>query len=399
MTATRSKTTTTPPALYMAFELGLNEWKLAFSTQLAEPPRLRSCRAGDLTALAKEIDKAKERFGLDGEVPLFTCYEAGRDAFWLHRALLAEGIDNIIVDSASIEVNRRSRRAKTDRLDAGKLVNMLIRHHAGERLWSVLRVPTPDEEDQRHLHRNLLRLKTDRTRQINRIKGLLVGVGVVLNKIDSTFAQRLETLKTFDGEPLREGLKRSLLLEFEHFQVIQRQIWRLDDRRHRMIRQGGTESIDKVRKLMRLRGVGSHSAWIFVMEFFGWRTFGNRKELASLAGLAPTPYDSGDSHREQGISKAGNRRIRTMLVEIAWCWLRWQPESRLTAWYTKRFAKGSKRQRRIGIVALARKLLVRLWRYLEFEEVPDAAVLVEWQAKVEGRAAQVVSEPSSSEPS
>ena len=390
MTATLQQTTTPLPCLYMAFELGLNEWKLAFATQLAGTPRLRACRAADLRTLQKEIAKAKARFGLPQDAQLRTCYEAGRDGFWLHRALADQGIDNLVVDAASIEVNRRARRAKSDRLDAAKLVTMLIRHHQGEKVWSLLRIPTPQEEDQRQLHRNLLQLKRERTAHINRIKGLLIAVGISVTKITAGFVQELEDLRTWEDKSIEAGLKKTLQLEFERLQLVQRQIWRLDDQRNRQIRKGDSQAIDMVRKLMSLQGIGSHSAWVFVMEFFGWRKFRNRKELASLAGLTPTPYDSGSSRREQGISKAGNRRMRTMLVEIAWCWLRWQPESALSVWYKQRFAEGSSRQRRIGIVALARKLLVRLWRYLEFEEVPQGAKLVDWQAKVEGRAAQAV---------
>jgi transposase len=222
--------------------------------------------AGDTAAVLDCARRAKARCGLDPQARIHSCYEAGRDGWWLHRWLTAQGIDNLVVDAASIEVNRRARRAKTDRLDGDKLPAMLRRYHAGERVWSVLREPTPEQEDARRTHRE-------------------------------------------------------------------------------------------------------------VKEVFGWRRFANRREVAGCLGLTPTPYDSGDSQIEQGISKAGNRRARTMLVELAWRWLRLQPDSLLTQWFNRRFAANGKRMRRVGIVALARRLAIALWRYLEHGEIPAGASL------------------------
>jgi transposase len=204
-TSTRSNTPQRP-TLYLAFELGWSEWKLACATAAADAPRLRTLRARNLEGLRQEIAKAKRRFGLPDEAPVQTCYEAGRDGFWLHRWLVAQGIDNRIVDAASIEVNRRARRAKSDRLDAAKLLSMLLRYHHGEsKVWSVVNVPTPEEEDRRQLHRDLFEMKAERTQHSNRIKGLLAGLGLEA-EVTGDFPQRLAGLKSWDGASVLEGL-------------------------------------------------------------------------------------------------------------------------------------------------------------------------------------------------
>jgi transposase len=367
-------------ALFLAFELGWSEWKLAFGTGPADNPRLRSIGGRNTQALLQEIAKAKKRFQLADDAPVYSCYEAGRDGFWLHRFLASGGIDNVVVDSSSIEVKRRGRRRKTDRLDAGKLLSMLIRWHRGERnVWSVVQVPSVGDEDRRQLHRDLLELKAERTQHSNRIKALLAGCGLALPSIDAQFRALLAKLRTWDGQPVPAELQQRLVREHERWLLVDRQIKDLENERARRIRTVKDTRVDQVRQLLRLRGIGANSAWLYVMEFFGWRRIRNRKQLAALAGLTPTPHQSGDCDHEQGISKAGNRRLRTMAVEIAWCWLHYQPASALSQWYQKRFAKGSSRQRRIGIVALARKLLVALWRYLETDEVPAGAETVPWK--------------------
>jgi len=369
-----------PGGLYLAFELGWNEWKLAFATGPAENARLRTIGGRNTQALLQEIAKAKKRFGLPDDAPVYSCYEAGRDGFWLHRFLQSQGVNNVVVDSASIEVKRRRRRRKTDRLDAAKLLSMLIRWQQGERqVWSVVQVPSVADEDRRQLHRDLLELKAERTQHSNRIKGLLAGCGLALPVIDAEFPERLTKLRTWDKQPVPLELQQRLVREHQRWQLVDRQIKDLTNERARRIRTVKDKGVDKVRQLLRLRGIGPNSAWLYVMEFFGWRRIRNRKQLAALAGLTPTPHQSGDSDHEQGISKAGNRRLRTMAVEIAWCWLHYQPGSALSQWYQKRFAKGSSRQRRIGIVALARKLLVGLWRFLETGEVPAGAETVPWK--------------------
>jgi transposase len=331
-------------------------------------------RARRLEELDAEIAKAKKRFGLPAEAPVRSCYEAGRDGFWLHRYLSARGITNVVVDAASIEVPRRYRRAKSDRLDATKLLGMLLRWYSGEKkVWSVVQVPTVEVEDRRQLHRELLTLKGERTEHVNRIKGLLASCGLVA-EVDDDFPQQLADLRTWNDQPVPRELQQRLLREFARWQFVNRHISELERERLERIRKAREESMDQVRRLLRLRGIGVNSAWMFVMEFFSWRQFVNRRQVAALAGLTPTPYSSGDDSHEQGISKAGNRRLRTMAIEIAWCWLRYQPDSRLSQWYRKRFGGGKSRLRRIGIVALARKLLVALWRYLEHAELPGGAV-------------------------
>lgn len=387
MTATRiSSIGNTTPTLYLALELGWTEWKLAFAAAAADNPRLRTIAGRHTAALLQEIAKAKKRFGLPDDAPVVSCYEAGRDGFWLHRYLEAQGVANSVVDSSSIEVKRRGRRCKTDSLDAGKLLSMLIRWHHGEKkVWSVVQVPGVADEDRRQLHRDLLELKGERTQHGNRIKGLLAGCGLALAEVGEDFPEVLRGLRTWDGATVPEQLQKRLLREHERWQFVDRQVRDLENERARQIRTSDKEPVQKVRKLLNLRGIGANSAWLYVMEFFGWRHIKNRKQLGALAGLTPTPYDSGDSAREQGISKAGNRRLRTMAVEIAWSWLRYQPGSALSAWYQRRFGSGNSRQRRIGIVALARKLLVALWRYLETGAVPAGAQTLDWKTKMAGQ--------------
>jgi transposase len=372
---TRRMEDTTGPALYLAFELGSSKWKLGFTVGLGQSPRRRAIDAGDLVALQEEIRRAKRRFSLPETAPVKSCYEAGRDGFWLHRYLLAQEVENLIVDSASIEVNRRARRAKTDDLDVGKLLSMLIRYHSGEKkVWSVVHVPGVEAEDKRHLHRQLFKFKADRTRHINRIKGLLAGQGVRM-PVGADFLERLGAIRLWDGSSLPPSLRARLEREYACLQFVDQQIQELGAERRELLRTSDDPSVEKVRRLLKLRGIGENSSWLFVMEFFGWRKFRNRRQVGGLAGLAPTPYQSGEGSREQGISKAGNRLVRTMAVEIAWGWLRYQPDSELTLWYQKKSGQGGKRLRKIGIVALARKLLVALWRYLETGEVPAGAQL------------------------
>jgi transposase len=386
MTATRNpKSTTKCDALYLAFELGEANWKLAFTIGMGQKPRLRSMPARDLARLPEEIAKAKKRFGLPAAAPVHSCYEAGRDGFWLHRYLTAHGVDNGVIDSASIEVNRRQRRTKTDRLDAGKLLNLLLRYHGGERkVWSVVRVPGPADEDARQLHRELEQLKDERTGHVNRIKGLLASQGLAAPEVNQHLAGWLDQARLWDGSALAPELRQRLRRELDRWQLLERQIKGLEDQRRRRIRADATPHVDKVRALANLWGIGINGAWLLVYELFAWRCFDNRKQLGGCVGLAPTPYQSGGSCREQGISKAGNRRLRRLLVELAWCWLRWQPGSELSQWYLRRFGLGNGRSRKLGIVALARKLLIALWKYLEQGEVPKGARLADWRKKVKG---------------
>ncbi len=362
-------------SLYLAFELGNSEWKLGFSIGLGQAARQRKVQAGDLVGLEAEIRRAKERFKLAETTRVVSCYEAGRDGFWLHRYLVSQGVDNRVVDSASIEVNRRAKRAKTDSLDVQKLLTMLIRSDNGEeKVWSVVHVPSVEAEDSRHLHRQLSAFKADRTRHSNRIKGMLVGQGVRL-PVEADFLERIEQVRLWDGGALLPGLQARLKREFAGYQFVTQQVQELEAERRQLLRHSTEPSVEQVRRLLQLRGLGENSAWLFVMEFFGWREFRTRRQVGGLAGLTPTPYQSSEQSREQGIDKAGNSSIRSMAIEIAWGWLRHQPESDLSLWFQRRFGQGSKRLRKIGIVALARKLLIALWRYLAYGEMPTGAQL------------------------
>jgi transposase len=361
--------------LYMAYELGQNQWKLGFTTGLGQRPRVRSIQARDIAGLQQEIRLVRQRFQLPTEAPVISCYEAGRDGIWLHRYLHSQGIVNKIVDSASNEVNRRARRTKTDRLDVNKLLTMLMRYQLGEyQVWRIVTVPDPAVEDRRHLHRELASLKKDRTRHNNRIKGWLTGQGISL-PVKGDFRDQLEALRLWNGHALPASLKSGLVREFERMQLVNQHIRQLEIHRREMLKTSSQACIQQVRDLMRLRGIGFNSAWLFVMEFFSWPAFHNRREVGALAGLTPTPFQSGRTNQEQGISKAGNRHIRSLAIEIAWGWLRFQPDSELSHWYQERFGHGSSRMRRIGIVALARRLLIEQWRYLETGTPPAGASL------------------------
>jgi transposase len=361
--------------LHMALEVDDQSWKLAFGTGLRRQSRERRVRPRGQEAILQEIEAARRRFGLPTDARVVSCYEAGREGFWLHRWLESEGVDNLVVDSSSIEVKRRARRAKADRLDVVKLLRMLVRYQAGERgVWSVVRVPTVEAEDARHLHRELTTAKRDRVRVTNRIKGLLATQGIRL-EVWKDFAEWLEELRLWDGSPLPAGLWARLERAWQQREWLTARIRVLESERRELLRTSQTTEVEQVRQLMLLDGIGQNSAWVFVTELFGWRQFRNRGEVGAIAGLVPSPYQSGAMQREQGISKAGNRHVRAMVVQVAWGWLRHQPESDLSRWYNRRFGSGGPRMRKVGIVALARRLLVDLWRYLETGAIPEGARL------------------------
>jgi transposase len=379
-------TTTPTGTLYIALELGQDKWLIACTTQPAQKPRLRSLSARDLNRLDQEIAKAKQRFDLPADAPVCTCYEAGRDGFWLHRALTSRGINNVVVDSGAIEVNRRHKRAKTDPIDAAKLVNLLCRYHGGERkVWSVVTVPTVEDEDRRQLHRGLKDLQRQQTECSNRIQGLLASQGLQA-AVDANFRTTLAALRDWAGQPVPAGLQQRLLQEFAAWEALHRQVRDAANAQERQLREGTEPYLEKVRRLLGLKAVGVRSAWVLVTELFAWRGIKNGKQLGALVGLTPTPYDSGRSEREQGISKAGNKHVRGLIVELAWLWLRWQPGSALSQWYQRRFGSGNKRARKVGIVALARKLLVALWRYAEQGELPEGAQEKDWRLRVSSTA-------------
>jgi len=367
--------TTKSPVLFMAMELSAKTWKLCFGD--GSTRRRHVSVATDVYwKLADEVKKAKVRFGLPPTARVLSCHEAGRDGFWIHRFLGSLGIGNSVVDSSSIEVPRRKRKRKTDRLDAEKLLRMLIRYHQGDkRIWSVVRVPSREAEDGRRLHRELERLKKERTAHTNRIRSLLVTQGLTI-KLNRRFLSELDSLRQWDDSPLDAHLKAELVRQYQRLTMVNDQIRRIEKQRDEMLKSCSTPAIRQVSGLMSLRGIGKVSAWTLVHEFFAWRDFANRRQVGSAAGLTGTPYNSGGSETDQGISKAGNRRIRHLMVEIAWRWLQFQPGSALSRWFNWRFASGGKRMRRVGIVALARKLLVALWKYVEFGEVPNDARLM-----------------------
>lgn len=372
---TRKDNNTGQVILYIAFDLGDKDWKLGFSDGSRE--RLRKIDADEKEEIWEEIEKSKEHFGLGDDFRVVSCYEAGRDGFWLHRYLESRGVKNLVVDPSSIEVNRRKRRAKTDRLDAKKLLKLLMRYIWGDKqAWRVVRVPGVAEEDERHLHRELESLKKERTAHRNRIRSLLKLHGIRIdNPGRSDFKQYLDSVRLWDGSELGSELKARLQREYDRMEFAQSQLKALQERRVRLVRGQETGSMRRIDQMMALRGIGIESAWLLEKEFFGWRRFRNRKEVGALSGLSPTPYSSGKTQREQGISKEGNRRVRVMMIEIGWSWLRNQPDSKLTKWFNERYAGGGKRMRRIGIVALARKLLIDIWRFVEHGVIPEGAIV------------------------
>jgi transposase len=364
----------------MAFELSSKNWKLGFSTGFGQKPRIRTMIAGDLDGLKREIQAAKKRFQLPEGCKVVSCYEAGRDGFWLHRFLTAEGTENFVVDSSSIEVNRRKRRAKTDRLDVGSLLRMLIRYCLGEhKVWSVVQVPSVEDEDRRQAHRELSALEKEKNRTGSRIRGLLATQGIRLAAGANISAEQLESIRIWDGSPLPEGLKSRIGRECAHLVFLKQQISTLKGERKKALRSKNEAEAapdkEKMQQLEKLRAIGPVGAWILVREMFGWRQFKNRRQIGSLSGLTPSPYNSGDTSYDQGISKAGIQPVRRIAIELAWCWVRYQPNSKLTRWFNERFAHAGKKARKVGIVAVARRLLIELWKYLETGALPEGAEL------------------------
>src|SRR5262245_52716614 len=364
-------------ALYMVLELSARWWKVLLMSAANGRRRERTVAARDLGALLRELADAKRRLGLRPEARVVSCYEAGRDGFWLDRALKAAGVENLVVDSSSIEVPRRARHKKSDRLDLGKLMAVLVRFMGGERrVWSVVRVPEAEVEDVRQLSRSIDRLKRERCEHRVRIKSLLAKEGLAPAQIGgSDWAGRVEELKRWDGSGLPANVKRDLLAEGERLALVERQLALFKAEREALVAAAPSKIAGTTRALRQLGAIAEESSFVFATEVFGWRTFANRRELAGAVGVTGTPYQSGETNYEQGISKAGNRRMRAMLVEIAWGWLKHQSQSALSQWWQRRYGGGNARMRRIGIVALARKLLVALWRYLEDGVVPEGARL------------------------
>ena len=375
-----AQTDPTTPTLYLAFELGGSKWLLGFGTQITDSPRRRTLPTADATVLLRgihaEIASAKKRFGLPHDAPVRSVYEAGREGFWLHRALQGMGVENVIVEPASLKVDRRARRAKTDQLDLAELLHNLFCHHRGEGVWRVVKVPTPDEEDLRRISRRRDALGKEKKSQEVRIKSLLVTQGIRL-KTTRISGDYLGTLKRPDGSPLGEHLTSEIEDELARLRLVRKQLRQVAAQQRKLLKQQPSSNVvECAQRLAFLKGVGPISAFVLSTEFFGWREFENRRQVGSLAGLTDSPWKSDGIDRQQGISKAGNRRVRTVMVELAWNWLRWQPESDLTKWFRAYSGTGKKKRfRKVAIVALARKLLVALWHYLDHGLVPGGAVL------------------------
>jgi transposase len=330
--------------------------------------------ARDLARVFEEIERAKARFGLGSHAPVRSCYEAGRDGFWLHRALTAHAVSNVVVDPSSIAVDRRKRRVKTDRVDATALVIQLQHALAGDRRgWRELRVPSVEAEAERHLQREWETVREDRKRIRNRIHGLLVTQGVVL-PLTKHFLDRLATASRGDGGVLPPALRHRLHREWTGLQQVEARLQLLRRTRLRRIEQQDDRIAQQTRALAALRGIAANGALTLTTELFAWRGFTNGRQIGAIVGLTPTPYRSDQMVIEQGISQSGNRRVRAVSVQLAWSWIRRQPHSALTRWFVERFGTHG-RARRIGIVAVARKLLIALWRYLEHGVVPTGALM------------------------
>jgi transposase len=357
--------------LYLAIELSRKKWKLGISDGRTVRARIRTIEARDFQRLGEEIESAKKHFGLERAIQTVSCYEAGREGFWIHRALTERGVVNVVVDAASIDIKRR-KRAKTDRIDVESLVRKLVRYYAGERdVWSIVRVPTREAEDERQLHRDIAVLQRERQQHRVRIQSLLFTQGVDV-EVTPKRMRDLDQLRCWDGQPLPDELRERIRREYARLRAAEQDLLALRKQQKARLKTQSA-STEKIRLMQQLCGIAMKSSWVFVMELFGWRRFQNRREVAAALGLTPMPYQSGESARDQGISRAGNRRVRAMAIEIAWSWLRYQPHSRLSQWYEQRFGSGGKRMRRIGIVALARRLMIDLWRYVEFGIVPEGA--------------------------
>jgi transposase len=360
--------------LHVAFELSKKTWKLGFSDGRCQRARIRTIEARNLQAVGAEIEQAKRHFGLAAATVTVSCYEAGREGFWIHRALTEMGIENIIVDAASIDVQRR-KRAKTDRLDAESLVRKLVRHQRGEgEVWSVVRVPSAEAEDARQLHRDIGIVQREQQQHRMRIQSLLYTQGIAVT-VTASLIRNIDQLRCWNGQPVQPDLKERIRREYGRLQAAEQDLKAVRKQQQARLKKPQTPALEKIRLLQQLCGIAMSSSWVFVMELFGWRRFANRRQLAGALGLSPVPYQSGDSVHQQGISRAGNRRVRAMAIEIAWSWLRYQPDSDLSQWYQRRFGSGGKRIRRIGIVAMARRLMIDLWRYLEEGMIPSGAVL------------------------
>jgi transposase len=361
------------PILFVALELSRASWLVALQAPGSEKISRHKLAAGAsaelLELVARHRATVEHRTGRT--VRVMSCYEAGRDGFWLHRLLTAAGIENLVIDPASVAVNRRARRVKTDRIDAEALLRAMMAHARGERrVCSVVRVPTPEAEDARRLTREREALLQERVRHVNRVKALCALQGVYgFEPLRPRAAERLEGLVTGDGRPFPERLKAEIRRHLQRLEQVVHQITEVEALRD----EPASPLAAGVARLVALRGLGRNVASILQAEILD-RRFANRREVAQYAGLAPSPWASGGTRREQGIGKAGNPRVRAAMVELAWLWLRHQPESALSRWFRERVGQARGLVRRIAIVAVARRLLVALWRYAGDGVMPEGAI-------------------------
>ena len=362
-----------PATLFVALELSKAKWLVGLHSPMADKVSRHTIAGGDAPALLMLIGAARRRAeaSLGGTVRVVTCYEAGYDGFWLHWLLVAHGIANQVIDPASLLVNRRARRRKTDRIDLAGLLRTLMAWHRGEpQVCSMVRVPSPEEEDRRRRGRERERLVKERVQHLGRVKGLLMTQGVRdFQPARRGWRDRLEALRTGDGRPLPDCLKAEIARECRRLALVDEMLDELE--RERDAASDG-KAPQQAALLTKLRGIGPTSAHLLAGEVFH-RDFANRRQVAAYLGLEPSPWQSGQVDQDQGISKAGNRRARRVAIELAWLWLQHQPDSGLSRWFKDRVGVARGRVRRIMLVALARKLIVALWRYLASGVVPEGA--------------------------
>ena len=371
----------------LAMELSKKSWIVAVNTPLSDKISLYKLKPCDWKELLKLIERTRTRVGqeLKKPVEVISCYEAGYDGFWLHRLLEGRGVRNHVIDPASLQVDRRARRAKSDRIDTGKLLRSLMAYLRGEpKVWSVVRVPTIAEEDDRRLHRERARLLNERIQHVNRINGLLAIHGVYdYEPMHPERMQRLQQLRTADRCKLPPRLQAEIVRQLQRLELVLRMIETIETERNAIASakskstsrsRSSHTNAKKIRDLIRLKSIGPEFATVLVGEVF-YRTFDNRKQLGSYVGLTPSHFQSGSMSRDQGISRAGNAKARSTMVELAWLWVRHQLHSPLSAWFHDRVGKLKGRIKRITIVAVARKLLIALWRYLETGVIPEGAEL------------------------
>ena len=370
--------TTEYATVCIAWELSKAEWKLGVLLPGAQQMSRFTIKGGDLAAVASRLAAARAKAVKSGlPVRLLSCYEPGFEGHWLHRWLEGQGVVSHEVDPSSIEVNRRARRAKTDRIDLARIMRAFLAHLRGEPLaCSIVHVPSPEEEDDKRPSRERERLLKERTAHTNRLKALLHAQGIRDAKpLARDFLRRLKDARTGDGRALPPRLAAEIAREHERLVLVDKQIAAIEaDSKAECRKPAPGSSTAKIVQLARLKSIAVTGAQVLVKEVF-YRRFANRRQVGACVGLTGTPYSSGEEERDQGISKAGNRRARTAAIELAWRWVLWQPDSELTRWFKERVGDRKGRVRRIAIVALARKLMVALWRYLETGVIPDGAVL------------------------